>query len=313
MRKVVVTGATGFIGKFLVRELLRQNVNVIAVVRKKSYNKKDILELPVKIVECDLQDFSILSTLIEDKDIDAFFHCAWQGVSGVEIKDQTIQMKNIKSTLDAITAAHDMNIGTFVGCGSIHERECIYEMSKDKEITDLVFMYKASKVAAHWMGKAKAGNYGMRFFYPQIINAYGEEENSARLVNSLIRSILKGESINLSAGTQMYDFIHVTDVARALYLIAEKGVNGREYVIGSGNPKPLKEYLIKVGEVANSLRDDGKVVPLAFGKISKNVISLPKEQLDISSLQNDTSFEPVIDFDEGIYRTAKWIKENLNR
>lgn len=310
MKKAIVTGATGFIGKFLVRELLSQGVQVFAVVRKNSKNKAEAEGLPVRIVECDITQLSELPNLIDDRDIDAVFHIAWQGVSDADARNQSIQLDNLKGTLDLIDAMHEMNIGTFVGAGSLHEAESLVEMAEDKVISNMGYMYKASKTAAHWMGKAKAGNYGIRFFWP-LINTYGEEERSARLVNTVIRKIFNGESPDLSAGEQYYDFVHVSDVAHALYLIAEKGINGRNYVIGSGEAKPLKEFLTEVGKTANLMRDDDVQIPLGFGKIKANVISLPKETFDVRPLKEDTGFEAAVSFEEGIKRTAAWIKENI--
>lgn len=309
IRKAIVTGATGFIGKFLVRELLKQNVDIIAVVREESKNFNTISSLPIRFIDCDIRDFYTLPEKISDRDIDVIFHIAWQGVSDADARNQDVQLQNLISTLDLVDIAHELGIKTFVGCGSIHEAESLVEMSEDKVISNLGYMYKASKTAAHWIGKAKAGNYGIRFFWP-LINTYGEEECSARLINTIIRKILKGETPDLSAGTQYYDFVHVADVAHALYLIADKGVNGTNYVIGSGNARPLREFLEEVGEVANSFREDSKIIPLGFGKITSNVVSLPKETFDVSKLVGDTGFKTTISFREGIRRTAEWIKSN---
>lgn len=305
MKKAIVTGATGFIGKFLVRELVEQGVQVITIVRENSKNMDILNKLPVKIIECNLNRLKELPELVDDRDIDAVFHIAWQGVSDVDVCNSEIQISNLQSTLDLIDAMHEMGIGTFVGAGSLHEAEAAVEMEEDKTIFNLGYMYKASKTAAHWMGKAKAGNYGIRFFWP-LINTYGEEETSARLVNTIIRKILRGESPDLSDGNQFYDFVHVKDVAHALYLIAEKGIDGTNYVIGSGDAKPLKEFLVVVGQIANNLHD-GKKIPLGFGKITSNVICLPKETFDVSKLRNDTGFIPKISFEDGIRRTAQWI------
>ena len=250
----------------------------------------------------------MLPDIIADRDIDAVFHIAWQGVSDQDARNEAIQMQNLQSTLDLIDAIHDMKIGCFIGCGSMHEAESLVEMSEDKVISNLGYMYKASKTAAHWMGKAKCGNYGIRFFWP-LINTYGEEEKSARLVNTVIRKVFHGESPALSAGNQYYDFVHVSDVSRALILIAEKGVDGKNYTIGSGDAKPLKEFLKIVGQVANALHG-GKQVELGFGKITSNVISLPAEIFDVTKLYKDTGFKPLISFKEGIERTARWIKED---
>lgn len=204
MKKAIVTGATGFIGKFLVRELVKQNVEVIAVVRRGTKNLNTINALPVKIVECNIADYHMLPDMIADRDIDVVFHIAWQGVSDLDARNEAIQMQNLQSTLDLIDAMHIMRIGCFIGCGSMHEAESLFEMNEDKVISNLGYMYKATKTAAHWIGKAKCGTYGIRFFWP-LINTYGEEERSARLVNTIIRKVLHGESPDLSAGNQYYD------------------------------------------------------------------------------------------------------------
>ena len=307
MKKAIVTGATGFIGKFLVRELLTQGIEVLAIVRPNSQNWMN-LPKGIAAVECGMDRFPLLPELIPDRDIDVIFHMAWQGVSGAEAGNQEVQIQNIISTLDVIEAAHNMGIKTFLGCGSIHETEALAEMNQDKRVDNLGLFYKAAKTAAHWMGKAKAGSYGIQFFWP-LINTYGEEECSARLINTIIRKIYKNEIPNLSAGEQYYDFVHVSDVARALYLIAERGIDGTNYMIGSGNARPLKEFLEIVGRIANEINDSD--IPLGFGKITRNVISLPVEAFDGTKLTEDTGFKPLVGFEEGIRNTAMWIKENL--
>ncbi len=307
MKKAIVTGATGFIGSNLLRVLVEEGITVIAIVRPGSNNLDNIKDCPVKIIESNVADYKKLPELIADRDIDCIFHIAWQGVSDKDARNPIVQMMNLQGTLDLIDAAHDMGIKTYVGCGSIHEQEVLVETAENKVINNLGLMYKSAKTAAHWMGKAKCGDYGIRFFWP-LINTYGEGERSARLVNTIIRKIFNGESPDLSAGEQYYDFVHVHDVARALYLMAEKGVDGTNYVIGSGDAKPLKEFLQIVGEVANEI--NGTDIPLGFGKITSNVISLPKQAFDVERLKADTGFNPEIGFKEGIYRTALWIKEN---
>ena len=114
MKKAIVTGATGFIGKFLVRELVKQNVEVIAVVRRGTKNLNTINALPVKIVECNIADYHMLPDMIADRDIDVVFHIAWQGVSDLDARNEAIQMQNLQSTLDLIDAMHIMRIGCFV-------------------------------------------------------------------------------------------------------------------------------------------------------------------------------------------------------
>lgn len=307
MKKVIVTGATGFVGSWVVRELLRQGVEVIAVVRKNSTNQSALDGLDVRQVLCDLTDMARLPQLVEDRDIDTFYHFAWQGVSDADARDAEIQLSNVRAALDILDAMQVMGIKTFIGAGSLHEAEAIAEMAEDKVITNLGYMYKAAKICTHWMAKAKAGAAGIRFFWPVITNAYGEGENSGRLINTVIRKILAGESPALSEGKQLYDFVHVSDVARAFYLIGEKGVDGTNYTIGSGEPKPLREFLTQVGEIANAAKG-GEPVSLGFGERTGVPVFLREEAFLMLQLTEDTDYHPMICFNEGIMRAVEEIR-----
>lgn len=309
MKKVLVTGATGFIGGQVVRELVTQGIEVIAVVREQHEVHGALpTNVATRVVYCDMEQYERLPELIEDRDIDTAYHFAWMGVSGEKTRDTACQLASLQATLTLIGALDKMQCKTFVGAGSLHEIEGHYEMQENKPVSNLSYMYKSTKLAAHWMGKALAGSKGMRFFWPIITNTYGEGETSKRLINSVIRSILHGESPALSAGEQYYDFIHISDLAHAFYLIGEKGVDGTNYTIGSNHPRPLKEYLTVVGEIANRLNCSD--IPLGFGKIVSNVVYLPPEELRSNRLEEDTGFFPQVSFEEGIERTARWIAED---
>lgn len=308
MKKVLVTGATGFIGKWVVRELIRQDIEVIAIIREGSSEHDALAGYDVRVVACNLGNYNRLPELIEDRDVDTVYHFAWQGVSDADCRNSDIQLDNVRATLELLDAMETMHIKTFIGAGSLHEAEAIQEMSEDKTITNLGYMYKAAKTCAHWMAKAKAGAASIRFFWPVITNAYGEGESSGRLINTVIRKILAGESPALSEGKQLYDFVHISDVARAFYLIGDKGVEGNNYVIGSGESKPLREFLIQVGEIANMLWS-GDPVPLGFGKIQSNVALLPIKVFAIDRLTKDTGFAPKVHFADGVKRTAEWISQ----
>lgn len=308
MKKAIVTGATGFIGSWVAYELVNQGVEVIALVRPNSEIPAK-LKNRVKTVCCEMSDYHNLASLIEDRDFDAIYHFAWAGVSGKDLKNEELQNNNLKYTLDLIRSTQAINCKRFIGAGSLHEIEGYYEMQEDKIVTNLGFMYKASKIAAHWMGKALAGSLGIEFFWPIITNTYGVGEISQRLVNSIIRKILAGESPEVSMAKQMYDFVYISDVAKAFYLIGEKGIDGHNYTIGSGSPTQLRNYLEIVGELTNKVNNSD--IEIGFGKHSGSVVYLPEKEFDKSNLTRDTGFEPQISFEEGIKKTIDWIIENM--
>lgn len=304
--RALVTGAAGFIGSHVVKELAKNGTYVLAFVRPGSDTGVLSGLSNIEIIECDMNDYGSVPALTGTKDVDAVFHMAWEGVSGKAASDEMIQLKNVKATVDMVNSAIAVGAGTFIGCGSMHEKECAIAMASNK-ITGPSYAYAAAKTASHWMAAAKCSHNGIRFFWP-FINTYGEGESSNRLINYVIKSIYKNESPELSEGTQYYDYVHVEDVARALRLIAEKGVDQTGYVIGSGNAGHLRGFLELAGKTANRLKG-GTEVPLGFGKRAGEPICLPGEFFDITKLSNDTGFQITIPFEEGIERTARWLYE----
>ena len=118
--------------------------------------------------------------------------------------------------------------------------------------------------------------------------------------------MLRGESPKVSQGRQLYDFVHIIDVVHALYLIGERGVNGTNYFIGSGDPKPLREYLKTVEKTVNLMNHTN--IHLGFGQLSSDIVYLPEEIFDIQTLVRDTGFKLQVPFTEGIQRTIASIK-----
>ena len=135
-----------------------------------------------------------------------------------------------------------------------------------------------------------------------ITNAYGEGELSPRFVNTTIRKIINGEPLQFTAATQNYDFVHISDVARAFYLIAKNGKPFCEYIIGSGNAKPLKEFII---EMTSAL--DKNAVPI-FGDVPFTGTNMPLSAFDTTDTEKDTGFKAEISFAEGAKRTMDWLK-----
>lgn len=310
MKKVLITGATGFIGNKLVDKLLNEGYSVITVVRENSERIDILKNRNVEIVYCNLDKIKNLPSLLEGKEVDTIYHFAWQGVSNEELKNEYVQLNNVKATLDLINIAPLIGCNRFIGAGSIHELEAQSEMNEDKIVTNLGMAYKTAKLTAHYMGKALAGSKGLEFFWPIISNTYGVGEKSGRLINTIIRNIFNNQTTSLSAGNQNYDFVYIDDLINAFYLIGAQGINGHNYFIGSGNAKPLKKYLQIVGEIAN--RKNNSDISLSFGDIKSNVVDLPIDMFNIDNLVKDTGWRPTISFAKGIQLTVDWIWNNTH-
>jgi len=304
MKKVIVTGANGFVGAALCKELCNQGIKVIAVVRDNNENISSIQFLnDITITYCDLSEFKHLDRYISDRNVDALYHLAWVGTSGPLRGDCDVQMNNVKFTCDTVRACHTLGCKRFVFASSIMEYEVEALMATD-ETPKINTLYSSAKVAADYMARTIAGSLGIEYIRTVISNIYGPKEMSPRLINTSIRRLLNGEHCSFSHGEQLYDFIYVDDAARAFVAIGKRGKANKTYYIGSQNPRPLKEFLL---ELRNQVDPN---IDIGLGEIPFDGVSLTYKEFDIFAVKNDTGFVPAVDFSTGIKNTISWIREN---
>lgn len=302
MKKVLLTGATGFVGNAVLKELIKNNIYVIAVSRsEKPQNIPD--SKFVKYISCDLTEMEKLESKITDRDIDTFYHFAWSGVSGENRIDIDLQLSNVKWNVDSLKVAKKIGCKRFIVAGSIMEQEAIAATYTQGNKPGLGYIYGASKIAAHTIMMAIASKIEIDLIWTTITNAYGIGEISPRMVNNNLRKIIRKESPKFTAGTQNYDFVYIDDVARAFYLIGKNGKPFNDYVIGSSTAKPLRDFLL---EMKASVAPD---LDFIFGDIPFTGINLPLEKFDCSKTEKDTGFRAEISFAEGTKRTINWLKE----
>ena len=303
MKKVIVTGANGFIGTALCKKLSDEGINVIAIVRDKEENITKIKDIPrLKITYCDLSDFRNLSKYVEDRDIDALYHLAWVGSAGALRGDSDVQIRNIRYTCDTIKACLEINCKRFIFASSIMEYEIQATMETDA-MPSINTLYSSAKVAADYMARTLSGSYGIDYIRAVISNIYGPGETSPRLVNTSLRKMLNNEHCAFSAGNQLYDFVYITDAAQMFIEIGKHGIANRTYYIGSQKPRPLKEFLCEMRDQVDPKTEIG------LGEIPFNGVSLSYKEFDINAVKKDTGYIPEVTFAQGIKNTLEWIKE----
>lgn len=298
MKKALVTGANGFVGSALVRDLLANGIEVIALDRiNNNISEK------ARFVPHELSESGKLPEIIADRDIDVFYHFAWAGSAGAARTDVNLQLDNVKWTVDCLRTAKEMGCKRFVCAGSIMEHETISAAYKQDNKPGLGYIYGSGKLAAHTICASVAADIGIDLVWAKITNAYGVGELSPRFVNTTIRKIIHGEPLEFTSGTQNYDFVYIDDVARAFRMIGENGKPFRHYLIGSSNAKPLREFVL---EMKSALAPDRE---FKFGDVPFTGVSLSLEDYDCSLTENDTGFKAEIAFAEGVRRTMEWLME----
>lgn len=271
--KIIVTGATGFIGTALCGELLESGHEVWAVIRpgsekreklnfdrisedrqsedkqlksSQSGDKKQTQKL--HIMELSLEQLSELSDHIESADV--FYHLAWNGSAGAEREDFDIQYTNICYMAQAVRAAVKCGCRKFVGAGSQAEYGVVRERAVEYETVPHPFMmYGAVKLAAYHMGRLVAGQEGIAFVWPRIYSVYGVGENAGTLVSYVMDCLEKGRVPELSSCENMWNFLEITDCARALMLLGERQDTEGIYHVASEDTRLLKEFVEEIRDV----------------------------------------------------------------
>ena len=300
MKNVIITGGNGFVGSNTVKYFLSQGVNVLSVGRS---------EMPafeadgLTYLQCDVFNADELKNRIPSGIYDTFIHFAWAGSAGAARVDYNLQMKNALATVECLKVAKELGCSRFVCAGSIMEREVEAAIHTQGSRPGMAYIYGMGKHIAHCMCKSVAANIGIELVWPMITNAYGVGELSPRFVNTTLRKIINKEPLQFTAATQNYDFVYITDVAKAFYLIAKNGKPFCEYMIGSGNARPLKQFIL---EMQQALAPEA--TPL-FGDVPFTGTNMPLSTFDASETQNDTGFKAEIGFAEGTRMTMEWLKE----
>lgn len=301
MNNVIVTGADGFVGSYTVQHFLNSGKKVLALdmgleARRLKVHKNLIYK------QCDITNIKAMLEMIPREEYDTFIHFAWAGSAGPARVDYNLQMQNALDTVECLKVAKEIGCSRFVCAGSIMEYEVEAFVHTQGSRPGMGYMYSMGKHVAHCMCKSVAANIGIDLLWPMITNAYGVGEISPRFINTTLRKIINGEPLQFTAATQNYDFVYVSDVAKAFYLVAEKGRPFCEYMIGSGNARPLKEFIIEMVEACGSEMEP------QFGDVPFTGSNVPLSIYDINDLKNDCGFIPEVSFAEGTKKTMEWLR-----
>lgn len=298
MKNVIVAGAGGFIGKNLVKRLIEEGYNVTSIDVKFD---EEVMH-STKCISALNKTMEELSYELSDS-YSCFFDLAWVGTSGSQRSDYTIQLNNVRMVCDYVRLASLINCPRFIYASSINEMETYEYLQSDSIAPSGGYIYGAGKLAGHLMGETVAFQNGVEFIPVIITNIYGIGEKSARLIYTSILKLLKGEHCSFTEGYQNYDFIYITDAINSIIAVAEKGRAFYRYYIGSGNPKPLREFLIRMRDI---------VAPnavIGLGEIQFRGCNLNYNQFEMRQIEIDTGYVNKVPFEDGIRMTAEYIRK----
>lgn len=306
MKRAIVTGATGAVGTALINELIKNNVEVLVFCREGSSRNTNIPVNPlVQTMYCDLAELSQIQNTANKK-YDVFYHFAWMGTTGAARNDMYLQNQNVRYALDAVGVAKRFGCHTFIGAGSQAEYGRVQGILKPDTPVFPEMGYGIAKLCAGQMTREYAHQLDMKHIWMRILSVYGPNDGAQSMVMSTINKLKNGEVPKFTKGEQMWDYLYSGDAARAFRLAGEKGIDGKIYVLGSGQARPLAEYIWEIREVVDSEEK------IELGTIPYSAQQVMFLQADITEISKDTGWVPKIDFRSGLETIIKlkWRSDN---
>lgn len=297
MKNVIVTGGNGFIGSSLIKKLVANGIKIVAVDITFQGERLPESELITKIESC--VDASLVEKLPAEE-YDVFYHLAWKGVNGADKANPSVQLANIQMAIDCADICKKLNVKKYLCAGTVAENATFSLPNLEK--TSGGMMYGVAKYACRLILEDYCKNIGQQFVWMQFSNIYGVGNKTGNLVSYTLGELMTGNEATFGPALQPYDFIYVDDLIEAVYRLGEKETNKAFYYIGSGSPRQLKEYLLRIGELA------GYADKIGIGIRPDDGIKYSMDMFCNDDLVDAVGEYVSTDFDNGINKTIEWLK-----
>ncbi len=249
--RVFLTGASGFIGSVVLRLLLEQGVETAALVTpKKSLDRLQNLDGQYIRIEGRLADITSLRSQIEAFHPDTCIHLAWYAEPGKYLYSPE-NVPIMQQSLNLLQTLIEIGCQQFVGVGTCAEYDTDVGFLREDSPTNPATIYAACKLSTYLIGQHMAAAAGVNFAWGRLFYLYGEQEDSRRLVPALIQSLRAGKPFEATAGEQVRDYLHATDVASALVTLAQQKAQGI-YNIASGIPITMRNLMETIGDIVGA-------------------------------------------------------------
>ena len=302
VRKALITGSEGFVGRYLRAELETNGYEVTGL---------DLVPGP-RTVCVDLLDSEQVDQFIREEKPDCLFHLAGQANVGKswQIPQKTVEI-NINAAINLMEAIRRYSPGSaLLLVGSSDQYGELKEAGASvNEETPMKPMnpYAISKVAQEQTGRAYARAYGLKICMTRSFNHGGAGQKPGFMIPDFASGIVKverGEQEELAVGNleSRRDFTHVKDVVRAYRLISEKGRPGEVYNVGSGKTHSAREVLEKLTGMAR------KPIPVRQDPARMRPSDTPVICCDRSKLTGDTGWEPELSLDTMLEETLEYYR-----
>jgi len=290
----IITGASGFIGAAAAAEFIGAGHNVTALIRNNS-NLERLKKLR-DIGRLQYKDFADDETVEALKKLgpDVFIHCGWRGVGGSDRNESFQITENIRMSMDTVDLAAACGCRRWIGLGSQAEYGNQNSRLDENAPVRPTTLYGKAKLAAGIACLALAEAKGLSAAWIRVFSTYGPDDNPHWFLQYVLREFRAGRAPELTPCTQLWDYLHVTDAARAILAITSNPTANGTFNLGSGTALPLRFW--------TDLLRKATCCPIEpkYGAVPFRPDQVMHLEADISRITMATGWKPLVSPIDGI-------------
>ena len=301
--RILLTGATGFVGSYVLRALLEGGHDVAALVRPGADLRRiaDVVDRAERI-EGDLADLAAAEDAVVAFGPESVVHLAWAGV-GNRHRNDPAQADNVRIAIDLLHLARRAGASRWVGVGSQAEYGPREGPTREDAPTRPTTLYGVAKLCTCLLAERLCAALGLRFAWLRLFSSYGPGDDPAWMIPYLVGRLLAGERPALTACAQRWDYLYVTDAADAIARAAVRPEAAGVYNLGSGAARPLRS-------IVEAIRDRvDPALPLGFGEVPYRPDQVMHLEADVGRLRRELGWSPRVALEKGLARTVDWHRD----
>lgn len=314
-KRVLVTGAAGFIGSHLVERLLALGADVTAFVHYNASGSCGLLEhlsVPdqqrVRVVTGDLCHTDALSECMDAAEI-VFHLAAIIAIPFSYLRPELVVENNLISTMNVLQTARRCGVKRLVHTSSSEVYGTAQRVPIDEtHPLEAQSPYAASKIACDKLAQSFHLSYGLPVVTLRPFNTYGPRQSARAIIPTIISQALTQKKVFLGSMHPTRDFVFVADTVDAFIRIAEaEGVEGRTYHVGTGQE-------ISIGQIADKIIEIiGGDIPVTFDptRIRPTASEVNRLICDSARAKADLGWEARNSLEQGLRQTIDWVGKNL--